>query len=254
MKMITRLAVGIGLLFLALVASPGVSTGTAPLDPAEQAFLTLINDYRQQNGLGTLTVDSKLQDASEWMSNDMGVNNYFDHTDSLGRNPVQRMNYFGYTYNTWKGENLAAGFSSALAAFNGLKASPGHNANMLNPNYRATGIALVSNTSSTYTWYWTNDFGGIVSSSVTPTPPPPTTPAVTPTQTPPPVTPTPTVTPTPPPTPTKTPTPTPPVGVLSGDVDCDGDVDSVDALKILRYVAGLPNSLPPGCAAIGATT
>jgi len=36
-----------------------------------------------------------------------------------------------------------------------------------------------------------------------------------------------------------------------GDVDCDGDVDSVDALKILRHVAGLPVQQGPGCTPIG---
>lgn len=39
----------------------------------------------------------------------------------------------------------------------------------------------------------------------------------------------------------------------SGDVDCNGQVDAVDALRVLRYVAGLPNSLPPGCPPIGPT-
>jgi hypothetical protein len=36
-----------------------------------------------------------------------------------------------------------------------------------------------------------------------------------------------------------------------GDVDCDGDVDAVDALRILRYVAGLDPGQPPGCTPIG---
>ncbi len=39
--------------------------------------------------------------------------------------------------------------------------------------------------------------------------------------------------------------------IAEGDVDCDGDVDSVDALRILRHVAGLPVNLPPGCPKIG---
>lgn len=38
---------------------------------------------------------------------------------------------------------------------------------------------------------------------------------------------------------------------VSGDVDCSGAVDSVDALKILRYVAGLPVAQNPGCPGIG---
>ncbi len=40
-------------------------------------------------------------------------------------------------------------------------------------------------------------------------------------------------------------------GEIMGDVDCSGAVTAVDALKILRYVAGLPVSLPDGCPPIG---
>ena len=36
-----------------------------------------------------------------------------------------------------------------------------------------------------------------------------------------------------------------------GDVDCNGSANSVDSLKILRFVAGMPNDLPAGCPAIG---
>jgi len=38
---------------------------------------------------------------------------------------------------------------------------------------------------------------------------------------------------------------------MRGDVDCDDDVDAVDALRILRYVAGLNPNLPDGCPPIG---
>lgn len=105
----------------------------------------------------------------------------------------------------------------------------------------------------------------------TPTPTPTPDPGDTPTPGP---TPTPTATPSPTPTPTPLP---PPFGdadcdgevtsvdallilrrvagldrsgectPVSGDVDCDGDVDAVDALKVLRYVAGLESTLPVGC-------
>lgn len=37
---------------------------------------------------------------------------------------------------------------------------------------------------------------------------------------------------------------------VAGDVDCDGDQDAVDALRILRYIAGLPADTP-GCTPIG---
>jgi uncharacterized protein YkwD len=146
----------------AFTAQPGASTASTPLDTEERLFVSLINQYRQQNGLNTLTIDANLPDAVEWMSTDMGVNNYFSHTDSLGRDPFVRMNAFGYNYNTWKGENIAAGTSSAQAAFDLWKGSAGHNANMLNPDYKVMGIARVATPGSDYGWYWTNDFGGYV--------------------------------------------------------------------------------------------
>ena len=47
-----------------------------------------------------------------------------------------------------------------------------------------------------------------------------------------------------------TPTPSPDTP-MQGDVDCNGTVNSVDALKVLRYVAALQNTLPAGCPSIG---
>lgn len=156
---------------LAITAQPNLSTATTTLDAEEQLFVGLINQYRQQNGLSALSIDTRLQDAAAWMSTDMGVNNYFSHTDSLGRDPFQRMNAFGYTYNTWRGENIAAGTSSAQVAFDLWKGSPGHNANMLNPNYKVMGIDRDDTPGSGYGWYWTNDFGGYqVPATPAPTP------------------------------------------------------------------------------------
>jgi hypothetical protein len=38
---------------------------------------------------------------------------------------------------------------------------------------------------------------------------------------------------------------------LFGDVDCDGDVDAVDALKILQFLAAIPFMQNDPCANIG---
>jgi len=240
-------------LALALVAVAGMPKGAGAdpaLDGEEQAFLTLINNYRTQNGLGTLSLNTELTNASDWMSNDMAVNNYFSHTDSLGRDPFQRMAAFGYNYNTWKGENLAAGADTAQGAFDLWKNSPGHNANMLNANFKVIGIARVYGAGSTYGWYWTNDFGGQGSAPPPPAPTPtaPPLPPPEPTEPPPPPpepTPEPTQEPTPEPTPEVTPEPTP-VVPSQGDIQSQlsealgglnlvGIEDSV--LRHLSYIA-----------------
>lgn len=46
-----------------------------------------------------------------------------------------------------------------------------------------------------------------------------------------------------------------PNGLLVGDVDCDGDVDAVDALFLLRFLAALPlPGVPEGCPTVGQFT
>lgn len=129
------------------------------LDSTEQQFLTLINNYRAQNGRGALSVSTNLNRAAHWMGNDLGVNRYFSHTDSLGRSPSSRAVDCGYP--SGAGENLAAGtnWSTAQAAFDAWRNSSGHNANMLNSNYRQIGIARVYVSGSQYGYYWVTNFG-----------------------------------------------------------------------------------------------
>ena len=148
------------------------------LDGEEQAFLGLINQYRANNGLGSLAGSTSLSRAAAWMSRDLGVNAYFSHTDSLGRSPSARV--MNCDYPAGAGENIAGGtaWSSAQAVFDGWKASPGHNANMLTGSYRVIGIGRVNVPGSPYGWYWTTDFGTVDDSGA---PPPTNTPANTPT-------------------------------------------------------------------------
>jgi uncharacterized protein YkwD len=191
-------------LLLLLAAAPQPVTGQASLlSGEEQAVLDYVNGYRAQNGLNPLAVSFSLTESARWMSQDMGEGDYFSHTDSLGRSPFDRMAASGYdcvAYNTWCGENLAAGISTGSETFELWRNSPGHNANMLNPNYVVAGVAAVFNQDSTYGWYWTLDMGGVDESGQAPptatpesTAPPPTeTPSPSPTATP---SPSPTVTP-----------------------------------------------------------
>ncbi len=199
------------------LAQGDCTTGDTSLDSEEQAFLSLINAYRAQNGLGGLTVSTNLNRAATWMTNDLATNAYFSHTDSLGRSPYQRAIDCGYPQGA--GENLAAGggWSSAQSAFDAWKASPGHNSNMLGAYYRQIGISRYYQSGSPYGWYWATNFGATDDGTGgapppptnTPTQPPTSTPATPPTSTQPPAaTPTPT---NPPPanTPTSVPTQAP---------------------------------------------
>lgn len=134
-------------------------TTTPPcVDAEELALLTLINDYRKANGVGPLVLSSPLSTAAKAHSQDMATKNYFSHDGLDGSGPQQRMKAAGYTGNLW-GENIVAGHEDAAGAIAWWKGSPGHNANMLNPNWKAIGIGRAFDANSQFGWYWTTTFG-----------------------------------------------------------------------------------------------
>jgi uncharacterized protein YkwD len=138
------------------------------LDAEEQEFLRLINQHRAANGLPALTATRMLDQVSYNHSADMAARNYFSHTSQDGRTFDQRMRDGEYTYNTYLGENIAAGNATGAATFEQWRNSAGHNANMLSANFRAIGIGRAYSATSTYRWYWTTDFGGVVDNTALP--------------------------------------------------------------------------------------
>lgn len=132
----------------------------------EVEFVQLLNDYRVANGLEPLLVSDMLSEASERHSSDMAKYGFVSHyTRSgsdwfpLGSSPWDRMAASGYTFNTAKGENIAAGQTTATEVFQAWKESPDHNANMLCADFTVVGVALISMHGSDYGTYWTTDFG-----------------------------------------------------------------------------------------------
>jgi uncharacterized protein YkwD len=154
----TVLAV-VGLLSL---FTPQVAEG-ASLDSAEQDLVARINAFRAGRNLPTLAVSDTLTSAAKWMSVDMSSRNYFAHTSLDGRSPTQRMADAGYpAFGTWTGEDLAAGYTSTVDVLNGWISSPAHYAVLVNPQYHAIGVGRGYTGGSTYGWYWTADFGGVL--------------------------------------------------------------------------------------------
>jgi|GEM_PF-2087373 len=174
MKRLLRCLATLALVLMPLMPTPmtrGISQIALAADPYcldanDQAFLKLINDYRIANQLSPLTPSPTLGTAAQLHSQDMAVNDYSSHTGLDGSSPADRMNRAGYPTSqagSW-GENIYWGSGSLgtpQSAFNWWRNSPGHNANMLNPNFRAIGIGWYH--SDTYgKTHWTNTFGGRV--------------------------------------------------------------------------------------------
>ena len=106
-----------------------------------------------------LTLNLQLREAARGHSQDMATNNYLSHTSLDGRTPAQRTRQAGYS-SEFVAENIAAGSSTAQAVIDLWMQSTGHCQNIMNSGLRVIGIGYTFNQSSTYSHYWTQDFGG----------------------------------------------------------------------------------------------
>jgi hypothetical protein len=156
---------------LALVSLARAAGADTALDPEERDFLRVINEYRAGFGLPCLSPSPTLAAAADWFSQDMGELGFFDHREPpcdengshcTGRDPFERMAAFGHTGWTTAGENIAAGYDTADAVFEGWRNSPGHDANMRGEGFTAIGIGRVEVPGSAYRIYWTTDFSNLV--------------------------------------------------------------------------------------------
>jgi uncharacterized protein YkwD len=133
------------------------SEGPVTLDSEEQTFVGLLNALRKEHGAPPLKVSDKLNQISQWMSSDMANKNYFNHTDSSGKSPFNRMTDVGY-HSEYEGENIAeANTGDAQDIYLQWFNSPGHFQNMIDPHFTEIGVGRATNAEDQ--WYWTTDFG-----------------------------------------------------------------------------------------------
>jgi uncharacterized protein YkwD len=121
--------------------------GNLPLVRA--AVLCLINRVRAQHGESPLQVNAELEQAAEEHDGELIAYNYFAHIAPNGTTPVDRVRAAGYIpgpkFGYVIGENLAWGtqnLSTPQSVVAAWVASPGHLANILEAQYRDTGIGV----------------------------------------------------------------------------------------------------------------
>jgi len=137
------------------------------------ATLCLVNRERAAHGERPLRWNDRLVAAAQSHTESMAFDGYFNHVGPAGETPLSRMRRVGYIYSSHigfeVGENIAWGSlwlgtpNSVVAAW---MASPGHRANILDANYRETGIGVSPHLGaldpSQAGGIYTQDFGVIV--------------------------------------------------------------------------------------------
>ena len=127
------------------MANPGARLDTL-------AAATMISQYRQNNGLGSVAVDPDLVKIAEAQSAAMAARNKLDH-DVKG--PLaKRLSGSGYPA-TSAVENVSAGYHTLAEAFSGWRDSSPHRANMLSRDVTKLGIAASYAPNAKYKVFWT---------------------------------------------------------------------------------------------------
>jgi uncharacterized protein YkwD len=144
----------------------GVIVGGSQTEPTVNSsfideVIQLTNQFREDNGLDPLSFDPQLATAAQTHSQNMAIEDFFSHTGTDGSNVGDRVEVTGYDFFT-AGENIAAGYSTAQTVVDGWINSPGHRANLLNPDFSEIGVGyffLENDTGDTnYNHYWTQVF------------------------------------------------------------------------------------------------
>jgi uncharacterized protein YkwD len=147
--------------------APVAPRAVAPAQAAGRRILDLINQARAAprtcgnerfNAAPPLRWNEMLADSSLRHSEDMARNNYFAHNSRDGTASWDRVERAGYRYRT-TGENIAGGQQSPEEAVAGWIKSPGHCANLMNPEFVDMGAAVAVNRRSSLGLYWTQEFG-----------------------------------------------------------------------------------------------
>ncbi len=135
-----------------------------PAQPGDMVYREMLTVYygnlaRRSNGVPPLRWNASMTSASRWFSWDSVANRapgYCSHQDTWGRWPSERVAVFGY-----KGfagaENSFCGFMEPQPAVDGWMNSSGHRTNLLNADYRETGMGYYRAPDGV--GYLTQDFG-----------------------------------------------------------------------------------------------
>jgi len=122
---------------------------SSPPSPSnEQLMLSLVNEEREKAGLGPLKLDAKLSEVALAHTRDMHQSDFFSHVSPRTGSLKNRLQGADVTYRA-AGENI--GMASSIREVNRLLfESPGHRANLLNPEFTDLGLGILAQEDGTF--------------------------------------------------------------------------------------------------------
>ena len=135
---VSSLGVAVGLGAVARAKDPSIATDSGvSLSATESSVIARTNEARAQRGLGPLSADAALMNASRRQASWMARNRNLSHGQGVT-------------------ENIAMGQSSASEAVADWMRSDGHRANILGGSHSRIGVAMARTADGTV--YWCQQF------------------------------------------------------------------------------------------------
>lgn len=132
-----------------MVSLANALSGNADSQAAARAAFDIVNEQRREAGLGALSWNTGLEQASAVRA--VEASESFSHTRPNGTD------WWTVNSNLMYGENLAKGFASAGDAVTAWLNSPTHKANIMDAEFTSGAIAI--HIAENGQWYWANEFG-----------------------------------------------------------------------------------------------
>lgn len=124
------------------IALEAEEVGSGEAEDVAEALFRLLNQTRREAGLVPLEYHAGLAGVAEAHSRDMVENGFVGHTSPTTGDAPARVNRAGYRSGLVL-ENIGRGYSPR-EIHRGLLASPGHRANILNPDVTHVGVGVVA--------------------------------------------------------------------------------------------------------------
>jgi uncharacterized protein YkwD len=149
-----------------VLAAPFAPPAVGDPDTVARRALALVNQARGQSrrcgstahaAAPPVALDATLGSVAAAHARDMARTGRMAHEGSDGSTAAERVTRAGYAWRT-VAENVAAGDRTAEAVVQTWLASPGHCANLMNPNVREMGIGYAFEASSPKGTYWAQVF------------------------------------------------------------------------------------------------
>jgi uncharacterized protein YkwD len=121
---------------------------TATLAQAED-IAAMVSQYRREHGLSAVKTDPQLTEIAERQAKAMAAAGVMDHNvaGSFGSRIAP-------AHTGRAAENIAAGTKTWAETLHAWQTSPGHNANLLQPQADSIGIAVARNDQTQYKTFW----------------------------------------------------------------------------------------------------